>query len=98
MPKSQIIKDIVEDSVSLEKSLTRLLVLAKDVRNSKLVQWAEKELKGYKEDADIPNYRRTESKELQYSGINNRFQVTSIPLPIGWISKDIMDQIFPIAG
>ena len=98
MPKSQIIKDIVEDSVSLEKSLTRLLVLAKDVRNSKLVQWAEKELKGYKEDADIPNYRRTESKELQYSGINNRFQVTSIPLPIGWISKDIMDQIFPIAA
>ncbi len=32
MPKSQIIKDLAEDSVSLEKSLTRLLILAKDVK------------------------------------------------------------------
>jgi len=93
MPKSQIIKDIVEDNVSLEKSLTRLYVIVKDVNNKQLAQWIENELNGYKETDDVPEYRRANCSLLQYSGINGSFQVTNVPLPEGWVRSDFMDSI-----
>lgn len=96
MPKSQIIKDIVEDSVSLEKSLTRLFVIAKDVNNKRLAQWAENELNGYKKLDDVPEYRHTRSTMFKYSGINGNFQVKNVPLPKGWIKSDILDAITAI--
>jgi hypothetical protein len=64
MPKSQIIKDIVEDSVSLERSLNRLYVIARDVNNKQLSQWADIELNGYKDTDDVPDYRRTKCSFL----------------------------------
>ena len=97
MPKSQIIKDIVEDNVSLEKSLTRLLVLAKDIKNKKLESWAENELNGYKTADDVPEYRKFKSCELRYSGINGGFQVKNVPLSNGWIDKKYLDIISNIS-
>lgn len=93
MPKSQIIKDIVEDNVSLEKSLTRLLVLAKDVKNKQLAQWAENELNGYKKTDEVPDYRHVKSSVIQYNGFNGNFQVQNISLPTGWIRPEIMKSI-----
>ena len=61
MPKSQIIIDAVEDLVPLDKSLTRLMVLAKDVKNQELEKWAKKELSGYKGQDELPLYRRSHS-------------------------------------
>lgn len=75
MPKSQIIIDLVEDAVPLEKSLTRLMVLAKDVKNKKLEEWAQNELNGYKNISDLPGYRRSHSSLFKYSGINGGFSV-----------------------
>jgi hypothetical protein len=93
MPKSQIIKDIVDDVVSLEKSLNRLFVLAEDVNNKQLAQWADKELKGYKPDDDVPEYRHTVCSHLEYSGINGGFQVKNLTLSKGWIETELMEQI-----
>lgn len=93
MPKSQIIKDLVEDNVNLEKSLTRLYVIAKDVNNRELSQWAENELNGYKNTIDAPEYRHAKCSILQYSGINGSFQVKNTPLPQGWIKPDLMNMI-----
>ena len=83
MPKSQIIKDVVEDVVPLSKSLYRLYVLALDVKNSKLADWALCELKGYKKSDELPAYRKTKSVSLTYSGLNGHFQVKNIHLPLG---------------
>lgn len=93
MPKSQIIKDLAEDAVSLEKSLTRLSILAKDVKNNKLAEWAEKEIQGYEEEDDLPEYRKGVSLEFRYSGFNLRTQVTNVPLPLNLLSENTKNQV-----
>lgn len=89
MPKSQIIKDIVEDAVPLSKSLYRLYVLALDVKNTKLANWALSELKGYTSPDVVPEYRKIEIGNFTYSGLNNRFQVKNIHLSLGWIPENL---------
>lgn len=93
MPKSQIIKDIVEDKASLEQSLNRLYVLALDVKNTTLANWAEKELSGYDSTDELPEYRKAVNLTLRYTGINGSFQVTNQPLPPSFIKKEHRDQI-----
>lgn len=91
MPKSQIIKDVVESLVSLEQSLTRLYVIAGDLNNTQLAQWATQELNGYRKDATVPEYRKARCYLLYYSGINGQFQVTNAPLPKGWLRPEIAE-------
>lgn len=96
LPKSQIIKDVVEDVVPLSKSLYRLYVLALDVKNSKLADWALCELKGYKKSDELPAYRKTKSASLTYSGLNGHFQVKNIHLPLGWVPEELHDTLMDV--
>ena len=57
--------DLVEDRVSLEKSLYRALVLAKETQNKPLEGWIRSELRGYKSDDDLPGYRKTKSTNFR---------------------------------
>ncbi len=93
MPKSQIIKDIVEDAVPIDKSLTRLMVLARDVKNNKLETWARNELNGYSDIENLPDYRRIHSDLIKYNGINGGFNVNNAPLTAGWIDEEYLDSI-----
>lgn len=85
--------DLVEDRVSLEKSLYRALVLAKETQNKPLEGWIRSELRGYKSDDDLPDYRKTKSTNFRYSGINGNMRVTKASLPVGFIRDEIMDMI-----
>ena len=93
MPKSQIIKDVVESAVSLEQSLTRLYVIAGDLNNMQLAQWVALELNGYKKDTALPDYRQKRCFLLQYSGLNGQFQVTNTPLPKGWLRPEVAEAV-----
>jgi len=93
MPKSQIIKDIVEDKESIEKSMTRLYVLAKDIKNGQIELWAKQELEGYQNTNDVPDYRKFTSDMIRYSGINGNFQVNGAALPAGVIDAEHYEQI-----
>ena len=94
MPKSHIIIELIDDLVPLNKSLTRLLVLAKDVDNKALYSWASKELKGYDKDIDsLPDYRICQSVDFMYSGFNKNVQVTKVPLPKSWFPEEILSKI-----
>lgn len=94
MPKSQIIKAIVDDEVGLAQSLRRLQVIAHDVKNDELEKWAESELTGYTNDDVIPDYRCTESINFIYTGINNYVhQVTNVPLNPMLLGEDVLDEI-----
>ena len=94
---SNILDDLIEESVSLEKSLYRALRAAKESGNDSLTSWIRKELNGYDSDDELPEYRKTSSKHFTYTGFNGRTQVTNAPLPLGFISKDIMDKVAPIS-
>lgn len=94
MPKSKIIKAVVDDEVSLKQSLTRLQVIAHDVRNSELEKWTENELVGYPSEDSVPEYRRVKSVNFIYSGINNyTLKVDKAPLDPSFLGTEILDQV-----
>ena len=92
MPKSKIIKDVVDNKVPLDQSLTRLMILAKDVNNDKLALWAENELNGYKTIEQLPDYRKVRCDNFRYSGINGNFQVTNVSLPLSFVRDEILEE------
>lgn len=84
MAKSKIIKELVSNEISLEVALNRLLIIASDIENDELAQWAENELNGYSDSAALPEYRVIDIGDTYfvYSGINGRFKVENAPLPL----------------
>lgn len=57
MAKSKIIKELANKEISLEVAFNRLLIIALDIRNTALIDWATNELNGYSNDSKIPKYR-----------------------------------------
>lgn len=87
MAKSKIIKELANNSITLDVALNRLFVIASDIGNDELQQWAECELHGYREKSKLPEYRYAKNTHFKYSGINGRLQVKDAPLPLLEIMK-----------
>ena len=90
MSKSKIIMELADCSISAEKALKRLYVIASDLEDNDLLSWIEKELNGYSRDEQVPDYRDLGPGLLKYSGIagtmmsyvkynNNSMPFQSIP-------------------
>ncbi len=92
MPKSKIIIAIANNDISIDKSLMQLQVLAHDVHNVELQEWAERELAGYPTE-DVPDYRKATSLLLNYTGINGSFNVKEAPLPLGFLDSETLEEI-----
>ena len=97
MPKIQIIIDAVNGDVPIEKSLKRLQVLAHDVHNEELERWAENELTGYASEDEVPEYRKTKSLRLIYTGFNRMVQITNQPLPLACLKKETLEAVADVA-
>lgn len=93
MAKSKIIKEIANKEISLEVAFNRLLIIASDIENQDLIDWATNELNGYPSEVPIPTYRKSGLGLLIYSGINGSFQVTRQPLPSTALDKNILDKL-----
>lgn len=91
MAKSQIIKDIAQDSITIESALQRLLVISYTLDNSELQRWIESELNGYSEEHIIPNYRKNISYMIRYTGFNASTRVTNQPLSESYFTKEIRE-------
>jgi hypothetical protein len=81
--KSKIIKEFVNEEISLEKTLRRLIIFANDLESQDLLDWVDKELSGYKEGDELPDYRKVYAPRFVYSGLNGSFQVKRQPVPLG---------------
>lgn len=46
MAKSKIIKELANKEISIEVELNRLLIIASDIDNKELIQWAKNESNG----------------------------------------------------
>lgn len=86
MAKSKIIKELANNSISLDVALSRLFIIASDIGNDELQQWTEYELHGYGEHK-LPEYRYAKNTVFKYSGINGNYQVSNAPLPLLEIMK-----------
>ena len=70
-----------------------MLIIASDIGNTDLIDWATNELNGYPNDSKIPKYREGKMGHIVYSGINGRLQVENQPLPLSVFDKEILDYI-----
>lgn len=98
MTKSKVIRAVVDDEVSLAQSLSRLQVIAHDAKNTGLEGWAERELVGYDDTSEVPDYRRTTSYSFVYSGMNNYVnKVQNLSLDPSYIGDEMLDSVANIA-
>ncbi len=81
MAKSKIIKELANNEISLDVALSRLFIIASDIDNDGLQQWAECELHGYGENK-LPDYRYAKDTLFKYSGFNGNCTVDNAPLPL----------------
>lgn len=87
MAKSEILKQLAKGEITIDKALTRLMLLANDLDDDELSTWADNELSGYEKDAELPEYRMLHSRNLTYTGINGSYQVTNHPLPLHYLGE-----------
>ena len=93
MAKSTIIKQLVNNEVPLTIVLRRIFVLANDIGNENVKEWASLELNGYKKEDQLPEYRVFNSCELHYTGINGAYKVTNQPLSLTWLDPKTIKAI-----
>lgn len=93
MAKSRLIKDLACGKISISDALYRLLVIAGDIDNDILSEWASSEINGYSQGKDVPDYRIIHSFNFQYSGINGGFQVSNSSLNPLVFDEETLDSI-----
>ncbi len=81
MAKSRVLKELANNTISLEIALNRLLIIASDIGNAELSDWAEHELKGY-ENERVPDYRIAKNTLITYNGNNGIYKISNAPLPL----------------
>lgn len=93
MVKSQIIKDLAQDKITIESALRRLLVISYELDNSELQKWIENELNGYTNNSIIPDYRKNVTYMIMYSGYNASTLIRQQPLSESYFDKELQDII-----
>lgn len=89
MAKSKILIQLVNNEISLDVALKRLMLICSDLNYDEIYNWAEKELDGYSKDDKVPEYRNLGLGRIVYSGLSgnsyNCIKYTNNPLPIHWL-------------
>lgn len=97
MAKSNIIKELVNGKDNIEDALNRLLVIAYEIDNEKLVEWVKHELNGYPDDANIPEYRECICANFIYTGIKGNLKIENAPLMLqNILEKDSYEKIIKL--
>lgn len=96
MAKSKILKELANNQVSIEVALSRLLIIATDIGNTELFEWANNELNGYEKFDSLPEYRKINAPFIRYSGINGSFKITNQPMPLTWFTQKTRDSLNPV--
>lgn len=58
-----------------------------------MCSWIDGELNGYKSRDDVPDYRKTQSRNLRYSGINGNFNVKNVALSPSFLGKELLSAV-----
>jgi hypothetical protein len=57
MARSQLLKDVVRSTITIEEALFRLKVIFTDLDNKKILDWINSEITGYQDRKLVPDYR-----------------------------------------
>lgn len=97
MAKSKILIQLVNNEISLDVALKRLMLICNDLNYNEIYEWAEKELNGYNDDDKVPEYRNLGNGIIVYSGLKgnslSHLKFTNQPMPIHWIPSELQQII-----
>lgn len=96
MSRSNIIKDFVSKKADLDTTLKRLKVILYSIDNKEVIDWVDKELNGYDELEQLPNYRIFECEVYgdYFSGnAFNHIRATHHLIPLSGLEKSVRDSI-----
>ncbi len=76
----------------LSEALIKTKVLLHKIGHKDLVAWVNKELNGYEDDDDLPDYRIVEAQVL-VNATNGAYEVRSHPVPLGHLEEDYRNRL-----
>lgn len=90
---SKILQELSENKICLEVALQRLLIIANKTSNNDLAGWCNKELNGYSAGDELPDYRKSSSRNIYYTGLHGSLTVSDAPIGPGYLKEDTIKQI-----
>lgn len=91
-----VIDRLIDGEITLENALLKLKVAARRAGNDETAEWAERELCGYADTEQLPDYRKISCYNLTYTGFNGALQVKNNPLPMGLLDEDTLKKIMKV--
>jgi hypothetical protein len=86
----EIVELLSSSNGVLSEALIKTKVLLYKIGHKELVVWVNKELNGYSDDDELPDYRIVHAQVLVYA-TNGAYDVNSHPVPMGHIDKKYRD-------
>lgn len=88
----EIVELLSSNDGVLSEALIKTKVLLHKIGHKELVTWVNKELNGYEDDDDLPDYRIVEAQVL-VNATNRAYQVRSHPVPLGHLEEDYRNRL-----
>ncbi|CAH0991006.1 hypothetical protein SIN8267_01107 [Sinobacterium norvegicum] len=88
----EIVEILSSNDGVLSDALIKTKVLLHKIGQKDLVSWVNKELNGYKDDDDLPDYRIVGAQVL-VSATNGAYEVRSHPVPLGHLDVDYRNKL-----
>lgn len=86
----EIIAILSSSTGVLSEALIKTKVLLHKIGHKELVVWVNKELNGYSDDDELPNYRIVNAQVLVYA-TNGVYEIKSHPVPMGHLESHVRD-------
>lgn len=88
----EIVEILSSSEGVLSEALIKTKVLLHRIGHKELVSWVNKELNGYEDADDLPDYRVVGAQVL-VSASNGAYQVNSHPVPLGHLEKNYRNKL-----
>lgn len=85
MKRSKIIIELIKDEINVVQAMDILNLLLQDIKDKKINKWLDKEINGYDDADDIPDYRIVEADvngTFIVGSLYNGLKCTNQPIPI----------------
>ncbi len=92
MARSNIIKNFINSSMDISTALQNLMSILYCLDDKKLINWANKELSGYNENDELPEYRKLKGRVMA-SFLVGYVQYSKRQFGIGHLDEDIQENL-----
>jgi AbiTii len=83
---------ILDPKFPMTSILREAMVLASKLRSDELTTWVQSELEGFRNDAEIPVYRKFRAQSIG-SGLNTAWRANNVPLPTFILPDEMRDYV-----